>query len=86
MAIIEQIPVPDEAAENESAKEELFYGKYSLTESEKDEIRRKAEAEGRDPEEAVKAEEARMAAATARLREQQAEEAVKRLKRDFQKP
>lgn len=75
MATIEQIPTPDEAAKDKERREELIYGKYSLTESEKAEIRRQAKEAGQDPEEAVRAAEKRMEAATKRLREKQAEEA-----------
>jgi hypothetical protein len=80
---MEQIPIPDEAAEDSGGQEELAYGKYSLTESEKAEIRKKAQEAGRDPEEAVRMEEEKMKAATARLREKQAREAIERLERDL---
>lgn len=83
MAIIEQIPIADESAESKGGKESLAHGKFALTESEKAEIRRRAEAAGEDPEEAVRTEEERMEAATARLREKQAEEAVEQLKKSI---
>lgn len=83
MKTIEQIPTPDK--NNEGAREELLYGKYSLTDKEKEEIRKRAEETGQDPEAAVKAAEERMKTATARLREKQAADALKHLKESLEK-
>lgn len=63
----------------EGYRDELRHGKFSLSEEEREKIRKEALAQGKDPEEAVRAAEQRMEEATARKREQQAEEARKEL-------
>lgn len=66
-----------------AAMEELKHGKFSMTGEEKERITREALAEGRDPEEALRGHEERLAQATARLREKQKEDAINDLERDM---
>lgn len=59
----------------QAAMEELKHGKFSMTDEERERITKGALAEGRDPEEALREHEERLAQATARLREKQKEDA-----------
>lgn len=56
-----------------------------MPDDEKERIREKALAEGRDPEDAIREHEERLAVATGRLREKQKEDAIKELERDMNK-
>ena len=66
-----------------AAMEELKHGRFLITDEEREQITKKALAEGRDPEEAIREHEERLAKATERLREKQKEEAIKDLERDM---
>lgn len=66
---------PDPAGEMEAIRQ----GRYSLTQEEAAEIRRQAELKGLDPEAAVTAATEKTRAATGRLRQKQAEEAIRGL-------
>ena len=68
-----------------AAMEELKHGKFSMTDDEREQITKKALAEGRDPEEALREHEERLAKATERLREKQKEEAIGDLERGMNK-
>jgi len=68
-----------------AAMEELKHGKFSMTDEEREQITKKALVEGRDPEEAIREHEERLAKATERLREKQKEEAISDLERDMNK-
>lgn len=67
----------------QAAMEELKHGKFSVTNEEKERITKEALAAGKDPEEALREHEERLAQATARLREKQKEEAISDLERDM---
>lgn len=69
----------------QAAMEELKHGKFSMTGEEKEQITKKALAEGKDPEEALREHEERLAQATARLREKQKEDAINDLGREMNK-
>ena len=69
----------------QAAIEELKHGRFSTTTEEKERIFKKALAEGRDPEEAIREHEERFAEATGRLREKQKEEAIGDLERETNK-
>ena len=68
-----------------AAMEELKHGRFSMTDEERERITKKAVAEGRAPEEAIREHEERLAKATERLREKQKEEAISDLERDMNK-
>jgi len=68
-----------------AAMEELKHGRFSITGEEREQITKKALAEGRDPELAIREHEERLAEATGRLREKQNEEAIKGLEREMNK-
>lgn len=72
-----------EKKDPQAAMEELKHGKFSVTNEERERITKRALAEGRDPEEALREHEERLAQATARLREKQKEDAIKDLERDM---
>lgn len=74
-----------EKRDPQAAMEELKHGKFSMTGEEREQITKKALAKGRDPEEALREYEERLAQATARIRESQKEEAIKDLERDMNK-
>ena len=65
--------------------EELKYGRFSMPDEEKNRIIKKAQAEGRDPEEALREHEERLAQATGRVREIQKEESIEGLEREMNK-
>ena len=65
--------------------EELKYGRFSMPDEEKEQIIKKALAEGKDPQEALREHEEKLAKATGRIREDQKEEALKNLERDINK-
>lgn len=65
--------------------EELKYGRFSRLDSEKKNIVDKALLEGKDPKEALREDEERLARATGRIREGEKEEAVKGLEREMNK-
>ena len=66
-----------------AAMEELKHGRFSMTDEEREQITKKALVEGRDPEEALREHEERLAKATERLREKQKEEAIGDLEREM---
>lgn len=68
-----------------AAMEELKYGRFTMPEDEKQKIIEKAQAEGRDPEEALREHEKRLAQATGRIREKQKEEAIEKLEQEMNK-
>lgn len=68
-----------------AAMEELKYGKFSISDEEKEQIIKKAIALGKDPEKALQEQKERFAKATGRLREEQKEKAIKDLERDLNK-
>ncbi len=76
---------PKEEKDPIAAMEELKYGKFSITDEEREQITKKAIDEGRDPEKTLREYEERLAQATGRLRKEQSEEAVKELERDMNK-
>ncbi len=69
----------DPIAEMESLK----YGRFSIMDEEKENITKKALAEGKDPELALREHEESLAKATDRIRKRQAEKAIKGLERDM---
>lgn len=72
-----------EKRDPQAAMEELKHGKFSMTNEERERITKEALAEGKDPEEALRQHEERLAQATARLREKQKEDAINDLERDM---
>ncbi len=72
-----------EKKDPQASMEELKHGKFSITEEEREQITKKALAEGRAPEEALREHTERLAKATERLREKQKEEAISDLERDM---
>ena len=62
---------------------ELKHGRFTMPEDEKQQIVEKARAEDRDPEEALREHQARLDAATGRLREKQKENAISDLEREM---
>ena len=65
--------------------EELKHGRFTMPDEEKKRKVKEAIAEGRDPEEALREHEERLAEATGRLREKEREEAISGLERDMNK-
>ncbi|MEK7198282.1 MAG: hypothetical protein AAB648_02345 [Patescibacteria group bacterium] len=76
---------PEEKRDPLAAMEELKYGRFSMSDEEKKQIIKKALAEGKDPQEALREHEEKLAKATGRIREDQKEEALKNLERDINK-
>lgn len=69
----------------QAAMEELKHGKFSVTNEEKERITKQALIEGKDPKEALREHEERLAQATARLREKQKEEAIRAFEKESNK-
>lgn len=76
---------PKEEKDPLAAMEELKYGKFSMTDEEKEQITKKALAEGKNPEEALREHEERMAKATGNLRKEQRKEAIIILEKESNK-
>lgn len=76
---------PQEEKDPIAEMEELKYGRFSVPDEEKERITKKALAEGKDPELALREHEERLAEATNRIRKQQTDEAIKDLERDMNK-
>ncbi len=76
---------PKEEKDPIAAMEELKHGRFSMPDEEKKRKVKEAIAEGRDPEEALREHEERLAQATGRVREKQKEEAIADLERDMNK-
>lgn len=76
---------PKEEKDPIAAIEELKYGRFSMTDEEREQITKKAQTEGKDPQEALREYEERMIQATGRLRKEQSEKAVKELEHDMNK-
>ncbi|MDO8574804.1 MAG: hypothetical protein Q7R61_00800 [bacterium] len=76
---------PKEEKDPVAVMEELKYGRFSMTDEEREQITKKAIDEKKDPKEAIREYEERMVQATGRLRKEQSEEAIKELERDMNK-
>ncbi|GEM_PF-3594797 len=76
---------PKEKKDPIAVRQELEYGKFSMPDEEKKRKVKEAIAEGRDPEEALREHEERLAQANARLRENDKEEAISGLEREMNK-
>jgi hypothetical protein len=75
----------NQAPDQEGGIEELEYGKFSVTPEDRKRITDEAIKRGGDPERAIQAFAKRMQQATARLREAQAKEAIKKLEEHLSK-